>query len=118
MWKCRRLPAFCWRWRYHRQVETPALQISLRPGFEAVDDPRNVPGAVHPIIRTHNETGRKVLYLGRREWTYVPGLSLDESEKLLDELWQYAALTANVWPQTWQPDDLIIWDNRRVLHRR
>lgn len=90
----------------------------LRPGFEAVDDPRDVPGAVHPMVRTHDETGRKALYLGRREWAYVPGLSLDESEKLLDELWRYAALPANVWQQKWQPYDLIIWDNRRVLHRR
>ena len=75
-------------------------------------------GAVHPIILTHNETGRQALYLGRREWAYVPGLSLDESEALLDELWSYAALPENVWRQCWRPDDLIIWDNRRVLHRR
>ena len=52
----------------------------LRPGFEPFDDPRDAPGAIHPIIQTHEETGRKALYLGRREWAYVPGLSLDESE--------------------------------------
>ncbi len=90
----------------------------LRPGFEAFDDPRDAPGAVHPIVRTHEETGRQTLYLGRREWAYVPGLSLEESEALLDELWGYAALPENVWKQQWQPYDLIIWDNRRVLHRR
>ncbi|XOV86962.1 MAG: TauD/TfdA dioxygenase family protein [Pseudomonadota bacterium] len=91
---------------------------SLRPGYEPFDDPRDAPGAIHPIIRTHEETGRNVLYLGRREWAYVPGLSLADSEALLDELWRYAALPANVWRQQWQPWDLIIWDNRRVLHRR
>ncbi|MEQ9450205.1 MAG: TauD/TfdA family dioxygenase [Pseudomonadales bacterium] len=90
----------------------------LRPGFEPFDDPRAAPGAAHPIIRTHEETGRKALYLGRREWAYVPGLSLKDSEDLLDELWSYAALPENVWRQQWQPYDLIIWDNRRVLHRR
>lgn len=90
----------------------------LRPGFEPFNDPRDAPGAEHPIIRTHEETGRKALYLGRREWAYVPGLSLEDSEKLLDELWHYAALPENVWHQKWQPYDLIIWDNRRVLHRR
>ena len=90
----------------------------LRPGFDAFDDPRAAPGAIHPVILTHNETGRQALYLGRREWAYVPGLSLSDSEALLDELWAYAALPENVWRQTWRPDDLIIWDNRRVLHRR
>ena len=90
----------------------------LRPGFESFDDPRDAPGAVHPIVRTHDETGQQALYLGRREWAYVPGLSLDDSEALLDELWSYAALPANVWRQAWQPNDVIIWDNRRVLHRR
>lgn len=90
----------------------------LRAGFEAFDDPREAPGAVHPIVRIHEETGDAALYLGRREWAYVPELSLAESEALLDELWSYAALPANVWRQQWQPWDLIIWDNRRVLHRR
>lgn len=91
---------------------------SLRPGFEPFDDPRQAPGTVHPIIRRHEETGRQALYLGRREWAYVPGLSLADSEALLDELWYYATLPERVWRQTWQPFDLIIWDNRRVLHRR
>jgi len=90
----------------------------LRPGFEAFDDPRDAPGAVHPIIQKHGETGRKVLYLGRREWAYIPGLELQESEALLDELWSYAALPEAVWRQKWQPGDVIVWDNRRVLHRR
>ena len=64
------------------------------------------------IVRIHEETGKETLYLGRREWAYIPGLPLAESEALLDELWSYAALAQNVWQQTWQPNDLIVWDNR------
>lgn len=90
----------------------------LRPGYEPFDDPRDAPGAIHPIISIHEETGKNALYLGRREWAYIPGLELEESEALLDELWGYAALPDAVWKQQWQPFDLIIWDNRRVLHRR
>lgn len=90
----------------------------LRPGYTSFDDPREAPGAVHPIVSAHDETGAQALYLGRREWAYIPGLSLSESEALLDELWSYAAREENVWRQVWQPNDLIIWDNRRVLHRR
>ena len=91
---------------------------NLRPGFEAFDDPRHAPGAVHPIIRKHNETGDACLYLGRREWAYIPGLSLEESEALLDELWSYAILADYVVEQNWTPGDVIIWDNRRCLHKR
>jgi taurine dioxygenase len=90
----------------------------LRAGFDAFDDPRDAPGAIHPMVLRHDETGSQALYLGRREWAYIPGLSLDESESLLDEIWSVAARTEFVWQQKWHPGDLIIWDNRRVLHRR
>jgi taurine dioxygenase len=90
----------------------------LRPGFESFDDAQDAPGAIHPAILRHPETGKCALYLGRREWAYIPGLSLEESESLLEELWSFAALPENVWRQEWQANDLIIWDNRCVLHRR
>ena len=90
----------------------------LRRGFDPIKDPREAPGAIHPIVRTHDETQEKVLYLGRRELAYVVGLALEESEQLLNEVWRYAAMSENVWTQQWEIGDVIIWDNRRVLHRR
>jgi taurine dioxygenase len=91
-----------------------------RPGYLdlASDDPRDLPGALHPIVRTHPETGRKGLYLGRRFGSYIPPLPLDESEVLLDELWDHATRPEFAWTQQWQVGDLIIWDNRCTLHRR
>ena len=91
---------------------------NLRPGFEAFDDPREAPGAVHPIVRKHSETGDACLYLGRREWAYIPGLPLEDSEALLDELWSYAVPSDYVVEQNWTPGDVVIWDNRRCLHKR
>ena len=90
----------------------------LRRGFDPTKDPREAPGAVHPIVRTHDETQEKMLYLGRRELAYVVGFALEESEQLLNEVWRYAAMSENVWTQQWEIGDVIIWDNRRVLHRR
>ena len=90
----------------------------LRRGFDPIKDPREAPGAIHPIVRTHDETQEKVLYLGRRELAYVVGFALEESEQLLNEVWRYAAVSENVWTQQWEIGDVIIWDNRRVLHRR
>ena len=91
---------------------------SLRPGYDTFEDPRDAPGTVHPIVLEHEETGRSCLYLGRREWAYVTGLTFDESESLLDELWSYAILEENQWRQRWRAHDVVVWDNRRVLHRR
>lgn len=90
----------------------------LRRGFHELPDPRDVEGAVHPIIRRHEETGRDALFLGRRDYAFIPGLALPDSEALLDEVWRYAALPENTWRQQWQVGDVVIWDNRCVLHRR
>ncbi|NWG45488.1 MAG: TauD/TfdA family dioxygenase [Alphaproteobacteria bacterium] len=90
----------------------------LRLGYSEPASPVEAPGAVHPAVITHPETGRKTLFLGRRDWAYVMGLPLAESERLLDELWSYAAPEALVWRQVWQVGDVVVWDNRSVLHRR
>jgi taurine dioxygenase len=90
----------------------------LRQGAVAVDDPIKSAGVYHPLVCTHPETGRQVLYLGRRRNAYLRGLALLESEALLDELWSYAAREEFVWGNTWQVGDLVLWDNRSSMHRR
>ena len=69
-------------------------------------------------MRTHPLSGRKALYLGRRFGAYIPGLTLAESEAMLDLLWDHAARPEDVWTQEWQVGDLIVWDNRCTMHRR
>ncbi len=95
-------------------------QGGKRPGYRHlnIDDPREMPGPLHPMVRVHPTSGRAALYLGRRFGAYVPGLTLAESEALLDEVWRNAISPANVWSQTWQVDDLVVWDNRATMHRR
>src|SRR3546814_3862798 len=66
----------------------------------------------------HPETGRNALNLGRRLNAYIPGLEVEESEKLLDQLWAHAAQDFLSWRQKWQVGDVIIWDNRCTMHRR
>ena len=90
----------------------------LRKGFKEVLDPREAPGARHPIFRTHPVSGRKALYLGRRRNGYIVGLPLEESEKLLDALWAHASQPQFVWGHEWQVGDTLIWDNPCLIHRR
>ena len=90
----------------------------LRQGVIATDDPRTSPGALHPLVCTHPETGRRNLYLGRRRNAYLAGLSLDASEALLDELWRHATRPELSWYNSWRVGDLVMWDNRCTMHRR
>jgi len=90
----------------------------VRQGLTAVNDPLTSPGAYHPLVVTHPETGRRALYLGRRRNAYLGGLSLVESEALLDELWSYATRDEIVWHNEWHPGDVVLWDNRCTMHRR
>ncbi|HET8996796.1 MAG TPA: TauD/TfdA family dioxygenase [Acetobacteraceae bacterium] len=89
-----------------------------RKGFENITDVTQVPGPRHPLVRTHPDTGRKCLFLGRRLNAYVCGLPVEESEALLDRLWAHATQEKFTWRQEWQVGDLIIWDNRCAMHRR
>jgi taurine dioxygenase len=90
----------------------------VRQGTDPVDNPIDSPGVYHPLVCTHPETGRQVLYLGRRRNAYIEGLPLQESELLLDELWSYAAREECTWRHKWRVGDVVLWDNRCTMHRR
>ena len=62
----------------------------VRQGVTPADDPRQAPGTLHPLVCTHPESGRRMLYLGRRRMAWIEGLDLAESEALLDEIWAHA----------------------------
>ena len=91
---------------------------TMRKGYQEVTDPRTAPGARHPLVRTHPETGRRCLFLGRRRNSYVVGLDLEESESLLDALWAHATQPQFTFRQQWRVGDVLVWDNRCTLHRR
>jgi taurine dioxygenase len=89
-----------------------------RQGVTPTDDPRTSPGMLHPLVSVHPETGRRGLYLGRRRNAYIEGLSLDESDALLDEVWAQATRDSLTWRHQWRAGDLVLWDNRCTMHRR
>ncbi len=67
---------------------------------------------------THPETGRKILFLGRRAKCRVDGMEPVESDELLDELWRHAVAPGLAWTHEWRAGDLLAWDNRATIHRR
>jgi taurine dioxygenase len=82
-------------------------------------DVEKLPGAWHPAVRTHPETGREALYIGRRQNTFVEGLNLQESEELLNMVWKYVnRIGKKTFHHEWEKGDVVIWDNRCIMHRR
>ena len=75
-------------------------------------------GAVplRPLVKTHPETGRKSLLIGRHAHA-IPGLEPEASERLLEELLDFACRPPRVYHHHWSPGDVVIWDNRCLLHR-
>jgi taurine dioxygenase len=90
----------------------------VRQGVVPSDDPRQAPGALHPLVYTHPETGRPALYVGRRRNAYVEGLALADSEALLDQLWAFVERPEFSWTHSWRVGDAVLWDNRCTMHRR
>jgi taurine dioxygenase len=90
----------------------------VRQGVMPTDDPRQAPGMLHPLVCTHPESGRRMLYLGRRRMAWIEGLDLPESEVLLDEIWAHATAPEISFTHRWRVGDLVLWDNRCTMHRR
>ena len=89
-----------------------------RSTHDPVRDVSRAPGARHPIIAKHPETGRPSLYLGRRLNAYVAGQDVADSEVLLDRIWAHCDQEKFICRHLWQPGDLVMWDNRCAMHRR
>ena len=71
---------------------------------------------MRPLVKTHPETGRKSLAIGRHAHA-IPGMADTESERFLDELVAFACQPPRTYHHSWTPGDAVIWDNRCLLHR-
>ena len=71
---------------------------------------------LRPIVKTHPETGRKSIYTGRHAYG-IPGMGETESEALLNKLMEDACQPPRVYKHAWQVGDIVVWDNRCLMHR-
>ena len=74
------------------------------------------PPVVHPVVRTHPETGRHALFVNRSFTAQLLGLSKIEARHLLDMLIEHAEQSSFQMRYRWQPDTIAMWDNRCTMH--
>ncbi|MEX1008754.1 MAG: TauD/TfdA family dioxygenase [Acidimicrobiia bacterium] len=72
--------------------------------------------AVHPVVRTHPETGKRSLFVNGNYTSHFEGWTEAESKPLLDYLYAQGCRPEYTWRHHWQVGDLIIWDNRCTQH--
>ncbi len=75
-----------------------------------------VPPAVHPVIRTHPETGERALFVSEHFTTRIVGLPEDESRALLEELFAFSTQERFIYRHEYEAHDMVFWDNRSVMH--
>ena len=91
---------------------------SRRHGEDPMTDAQRceVPPVDHPLVRVHPDTGRKCVFLGDHA-EYIQGMDYTEGRCLIDELNQMIVHDDLTYQHRWQPGQLILWDNRCLLHR-
>ncbi len=86
-------------------------------GFDfSPEESDRLKGAVHPLVRTIPRSGRRSLYLASHA-SHIVEWPVPEGRMLLFDLIEKATCPANIYRHIWQPDDLVIWDNRATMHR-
>ena len=88
----------------------------IRPGFFTDKERAEYPPVRHPLVRQNPVNGRESLFLGAHA-SHVEGLPVAEGRAFLKELLEHVTQPQFCYRHEWQEGDLIIWDNRCVLHR-
>jgi taurine dioxygenase len=72
--------------------------------------------AIHPVVRTHPETGRRALFVSEHFTTRIIGLPEAESREVLDALFEHSTRPEHIYRHQWRPHDMVFWDNRSLMH--
>jgi taurine dioxygenase len=78
---------------------------------------KSIPDQVWPVVRTHPATGRKALYVSPRFTIGIDGMAEEEADEILDILFEHEIRPEFTYTHKWKDGDLVIWDNRCVMHR-
>jgi taurine dioxygenase len=100
---------------FHTLFNTRCLVMKDRKPMDSAEAAK-VEGAMHPVVLTHPDTGRKALYISDQMVDHFDGWTVAESKPLLDYLCRLIEHPANTYRHRWEAGDLIAWDNRCTQH--
>jgi taurine dioxygenase len=108
-----------------RRLDSLRVVHMMKPTSRATGRTRTVPPeilamhppVVHPLVRTHPETGRKTLYISRNRMERIVGMDVAEGHRLIDELVAHATQPQFCYRHKWRQGDIVIWDDRCTMHK-
>ena len=106
------------RFAYHSYTvnyKTNETNTGSRPNLTDVQL-ATLENVLHPIVRTHEDTGRKALYVNQGFTYRIDGMSETKSDALLKKLFAHTTEERFIYRHKWRPHDLLCWDNRSVMH--
>ena len=96
----------------YESSQSPRKMAALSPEERA-----KVPQTLQPLVIRHPENGRAALYLNTGRMEGIEGMPPDEAFTLIDELYRHATQSRYEYRHRWRPGDMVIWDNRSVMHQ-
>jgi taurine dioxygenase len=94
-----------------KSSRSPRRKVELTPEERA-----KIPETVQPLVLVHPQNGRKAAYLNTAHMERIIGMEDDEAFALINELMAHSTQPEYEYRHVWQPDDMVIWDNRSLMH--
>lgn len=94
--------------------DTP--RASARAERRSTEEQAETPDVEHPLIRTHDDSGRQSIYFNPNRTDRVLGMSRPQSEEILDFLYQHMTQPKYQYHHEWRTGDILLWDNRCLVH--
>ncbi len=80
------------------------------------EEKAETPDVIHPLIRTHDDTGKKAIYFNSNRTDRIVDMDRAKSDALLDQLYAHMTHTKYQYQHSWQIGDVLLWDNRSMIH--
>jgi taurine dioxygenase len=111
-------------YRYYRMKNREAQRVEAASGGRVIHEPelteeqlRSVPDVAPPLVRTHPVTGRKCLFVNEAHTSEIVGLSRQESDEILQSLYEHIVKPEFRYLHSWRAGDLLMWDNCAAQHK-